>query len=91
MREARLRAGIAQDKLGVMIGIDEGSASARMSRYEAGIHSPPFEVVEQIAKVLKLPPAYFYCGDDRLAEIMQVYFTVSARKREELLAFAKSL
>jgi transcriptional regulator with XRE-family HTH domain len=34
LREARESLGIAQDKLGVMIGLDEGCASARMSRYE---------------------------------------------------------
>lgn len=91
LREARLRADIPQDKLGVLIGIDEGSASARMSRYENGVHAPPFEVAEQIAKVLKVPTAYFYCSDDRLAEIMQIYFSVSNSKREELLKFANSL
>ena len=37
LREARLRAGIAQDRLGVLIGLDEGSSSARMSRYEIGV------------------------------------------------------
>lgn len=91
LREARLGAGIAQDKLGVMIGIDEGSASARMSRYESGIHTPPFELVEQIAKVLKVPAAYFYCNDDRLTEIMRIYFSSSAKKREDLLNYASSL
>lgn len=91
LREARLRADIPQDKLGVMIGIDEGSASARMSRYESGIHTPPFELVEQIAKVLKVPAAYFYCSDDRLAEIMRIYFSVSNSKRDGLLKYASSL
>ncbi len=91
LREARLRAGIAQDKLGVMIGLDEGCSSARMSRYENGVHAPPFQLVEQIAKKLRLPAAYFYCSDDRLAEIMRAYFTASEKMREELLAHARNL
>jgi transcriptional regulator with XRE-family HTH domain len=91
LREARLRAGIPQDKLGVMIGIDEGSSSARISRYENGIHSPPFELVEQIAKVLKVPAAYFYCRDDKLAEILLIYGSVSNSKRTELLVYASTL
>lgn len=91
LREARLRAGIPQDKLGVMIGLDEASASARISRYESGIHAPPFELVEQIATVLKLPASYFYCDDDRLAEIMQIYFAASDKKRDYLLSCAKNL
>jgi transcriptional regulator with XRE-family HTH domain len=36
LREARELAGIPQDKLGVMIGLDESSSSARISRYETG-------------------------------------------------------
>lgn len=70
LREARERKGIAQDRLGVEIGLDEGSASARISRYETGIHEPPFETAEQLAKVLEVPPAYFYCSDDDLAQLI---------------------
>lgn len=91
LREARLELGIAQDRLGVLIGIDEGSASARMSRYENGIHSPPFELVEKIATALKLPAAYFYCSDDRLAELMKIYFISNSKQRENLLNYAKQL
>ena len=88
LREARLRAGIPQDKLGVMIGLDEASASARMSRYENGVHAPPFELVQQIAAALNLPTPYFYCSDDRLAEIMKIYFLASEVAREQLLVYA---
>ncbi len=91
LREARLSAEIPQDKLGVMIGLDEGSASARMSRYENGIHAPPFELVERIAAILMLPTSYFYCADDRLAEIMRIYFLASDEKREYLLNCANKL
>lgn len=91
LREARLRAGIAQDKLGVMIGLDEGSSSARMSRYENGVHEPAFVWVEKIADALGLPAAYFYCADDRLAEIMLAYSTFSERKRKVLYAYVTDL
>lgn len=67
LREARERVGLPQDKLGVKIGLDEGTASARISRYETGVHQPPFETAEKIAKVLKVPVAYLYCPDDELA------------------------
>ncbi len=33
----RLAAGLAQDRLGVLLDLDEGTASARMSRYENGV------------------------------------------------------
>jgi transcriptional regulator with XRE-family HTH domain len=82
LREARHRAGIAQDKLGVLIGLDEGCSSARMSRYENGIHEPPFVIAEQLAKALGLSASYFYCSDDRLAEIILHYSNLSKKERE---------
>ena len=91
LREARLRAGIAQDKLGVMIGLDEGSSSARMSRYENGVHEPPFLWVERIADALGVPAAYFYCDDDRLAEIILIYSALPEKKRKSLCTYAADL
>jgi len=84
LREARLRSGIAQDRLGVMIGLDEGCSSARMSRYENGVHEPPFPVIASIAGILKLPVAYFFCDDDRLAEIIRTYSSVSEKTRQAM-------
>ena len=84
LREARLRSGIAQDRLGVMIGLDEGCSSARMSRYENGVHEPPFPIIESIAGILKVPVAYFFCGDDRLAEIILTYSSASEKTRRAM-------
>lgn len=84
LKEARLRADIAQDRLGVMIGLDEESSSARMSRYESGVHEPPFKTLEQIAAALKVPAAYFFCEDDKLAEIIRIYFAASEEKRQAI-------
>lgn len=84
LREARLRAGLAQDKLGIMIGLDEGSSSARMSRYENGVHEPAFVWVEKMADALGMPAAYFYCDDDRLAEIMRIYSSAKEKERRAI-------
>lgn len=84
LREARLRSGIAQDRLGVMIGLDEGCSSARMSRYENGVHEPPFPIIESIAGILKVPVAYFFCDDDRLAEIIRTYSSASEKNRQAM-------
>lgn len=70
LRSARERANLPQDRLGVLIGLDEGCSSARISRYETGIHQPPFEVAEKLAEVLNVPAAYFYCADEHLAEVL---------------------
>lgn len=42
LKEARLRSGLTQERLGVLAGIDEYSASARMNQYERGKHSPHY-------------------------------------------------
>ncbi len=68
LREARVRAGLSQKRLGILAGIDEFSASARINQYERGKHSPEFSTVERLAKELGAPTPYFYCRDDDLAE-----------------------
>lgn len=73
LKAARISQGIPQDKLGVMIGIDEGCSSARISRYETGVHEPPIAIAKKLADVLKVPLAYFYCEDDWLSEFSKLY------------------
>jgi transcriptional regulator with XRE-family HTH domain len=87
LREARAAAGISQEQLGVLAGIDEFSASARMNQYERGKHSPNIQLMGRIAKVLGLPIAYFYADDDQLATILAVYGKLSAKQRRRLLNF----
>jgi len=91
MRDARKRRGLPQDKLGVAIGLDEGSSSARISRYETGTHEPPFATAVNLAKVLRVPVAYFYCEDDRLAELLVRYSSLKKPQKEQLLALAVAL
>jgi len=41
-----------------------------MNQYETGKHTPDFNTLSRIAKILKVPTAYFYADDDLLAEII---------------------
>lgn len=91
LRAARNRAGIPQDKLGVMIGLDESSSSARMSRYETGIHEPPFATAQNLGQALNVPAAYFYCEDDKLAELLVQYGRFDSQRRQKVLDFAAEL
>jgi transcriptional regulator with XRE-family HTH domain len=91
LREARLRVGIAQDKLGTMIGLDEGCSSARISRYESGVHEPPLRIGQLLAKALYLPTAYFYTEDDDLAELLSIYGKLDVSERKTLLKTAEVL
>ncbi|WP_068676396.1 MULTISPECIES: helix-turn-helix transcriptional regulator [unclassified Variovorax] len=86
LREAREMAGIAQDKLGVLIGLEESSSSARISRYETGIHEPPVRTAKKIAVALKVPLAFLYCDDDVLAAIVLQAHRMSKEARRALLA-----
>ena len=87
LREARAAAGISQEQLGILAGIDEFSASARMNQYERGKHSPNLQLMGRIARVLGLPTAYFYADDDQLATILAEYGKLNTRQRKRLLDF----
>jgi transcriptional regulator with XRE-family HTH domain len=67
--------------LGVLIGLDEGCASARISRYETGIHEPPFSVAEKMAKILEIPVAYLYCVEEDLASLITALGDVAHSSR----------
>ena len=91
LRQARQAVGLPQDKLGVLAGLDEGTASARISRYESGIHEPNIAFAEKLASVLKVPTAYFYASDDRLAELILTFGQLDAGRRKSLVTFAREL
>lgn len=71
LREARVDSGLSQKALGIKAGMDRFSASSRMNQYEMDKHVPDFLTIKRIAKVLRIPPAYFYCDDDELADVVK--------------------
>jgi transcriptional regulator with XRE-family HTH domain len=88
LKQARLALGIPQDRLGVMIGLDEGCASARISRYESGVHHPPLPTVQLLAKILCVPTAFLFCEDDLLAEAI---IKLSKLSKTELASFVAEI
>ncbi|MDA2912205.1 helix-turn-helix domain-containing protein, partial [Nitrospiraceae bacterium AH_259_D15_M11_P09] len=56
---ARKRRGLTMRKLAVLIGVDPRSVSA----YEKGEFPPDIDRLQQTAKLLRFPLAFFY-GDD---------------------------
>ena len=86
LREAREHSGLPQDRLGVAIGLDEGTASARISRYETGTHAPPFETAVRLAEVLKVPAPFLYCPEDELARVILGWHRLSRSDRKRLKA-----
>lgn len=73
LRLARVNAGLKQVELGCLAGIDEETASSRVSQYEREISSPDFGLVCRFAAVLDVPEAYFYAVDEDLAMLILQY------------------
>lgn len=91
LKNARKAQKLSQEKLGILAGIDENSASARMNQYERGKHFPDFLMMNKIAQALNLPTAYFYAENDDLAEIIQTYSTLDNDMKLSVLQYMKQL
>ena len=91
LKEARLRANLSQERLGVLAGIDEASASARMNQYERGKHAPDRLTVERLADVLAVPVPYLYAADDEVAELLLAFHVVDPQRRRQAIDAVKLL
>lgn len=91
LKQARLRAGLSQEKLGKLAGIDPMSASARMNQYERGKHSPDYQLMCRVAEILNMPVSWFYTEDEELARLQEITFHLDANVRRPLLVQAESL
>lgn len=83
LKEARLAAGLSQKQLGIEAGLDEFVASARLNRYEGGVHAPDYPMAVRMARVLGVPVAFLYCDSDELALLLLASHraTKTARRR----------
>ncbi|EGZ3051760.1 helix-turn-helix transcriptional regulator [Escherichia coli] len=85
LKEARRRAGLTQEKLGILAGLDEASASTRINQYEKGKNSPNFETVSNLAKVLNVPVSFLYTPEDDLAQFILLFDSLSESDRKKIL------
>lgn len=81
LKEARLAKGVSQKGLGILAGIDEFAASARINQYERGKHVPDYQTAGRLAKVLEVPVTFLFADDDELAEMILLFNQASGRKR----------
>ena len=91
LREARLRSGLTQMQLGVLAGVDEFSASARLNQYERGKHVPDVLTARSLARVLGVPLCYFYADEDHQARLLLMFSALSVRKRHLVLKFVEQI
>lgn len=86
IRSRREDLGWSQEKLGVLIGIDESSSRARISRYELGTHEPAVATARNIANALGVPLAYLYCEENDVAELLLAMQGVKGKRRAGLIS-----
>ena len=85
LRSARQAANLTQQQLGIRLGMDPNTASARMNQYEKGKHAPDYQTAKRMADELGVPVAYLYCDDDMLADLICVIAKLKESEKAELL------
>lgn len=85
LKEARKAAGYTQQQLGIALGMEPNTASARMNQYEKGKHAPDFTTMKRIADELGVPVAYFYCEEDDLAELIIKFSQLEKPDRDAII------
>ncbi|EOZ6411888.1 helix-turn-helix domain-containing protein [Cronobacter turicensis] len=64
-------------------------ASARINRYEKGVHQAGIEIARKLADALAVPLAYFYTEDDELAELLLRWKQLDQDARNAILSHLK--
>ncbi len=83
LKAARKAAGLTQQQLGMRLGMEQSTASARMNQYEKGKHAPDYQTMQRIAQELGFPVAY--CDDDLLAELLCLLAKLPKERQQEML------
>ncbi|WP_132969376.1 helix-turn-helix domain-containing protein [Vibrio crassostreae] len=91
LKEARKKAKLSQKALGVRIGMDESSASARMNQYEKGKHTPDINTLKRIAEELNVPLSYFFCEDENSAKLVCLIAQMSEDEKVDLIKHMEDL
>lgn len=89
LKEARTKAGLTQQELGALAGIEEENASAKMNQYEQGVHLPKYPRLKALAKALKVPTAYFYAESNELADLLYNFERLSSQAKQSILKLTK--
>ena len=59
-------------------------ASTRINRYELGVHKPDLLTAKNLAKVLRVPAAFFYAEDDEIADLIYRYSKADPAVRKKI-------
>ncbi len=89
LKQARKHAKITQKNLGIMIGMDESSASGRMNHYEKGRHTPDISTLKKMADALGVPLNYFFCEDNESAELATAISKLTIEQKNQVIEFIR--
>ncbi|MCL1118316.1 MULTISPECIES: helix-turn-helix domain-containing protein [Pseudomonadati] len=85
LKQARKAMGISQKQLGIQLGMEPGTASARMNHYEKGKHTPDYTTLKAIADELGVPVAYFFCESETTAQLLCLLEKMSEEEKIALV------
>nr|WP_237732705.1 helix-turn-helix transcriptional regulator [Shewanella schlegeliana] len=86
LKQARKALGISQKQLGIQLGMEPGTASARMNHYEKGKHTPDYATLKAMADELGVPVAYFFCESEKSAQLLCLLDQMSDEEKDILIA-----
>ena len=92
LTQARVRAGLSKTDLAGLVGV----SAAAIGQYEAGVNSPRVEVVEGLARCLRVRPGFFavgrpLAGIDTVNTHFRSVRSARVRDRQKALAIAAQL
>ncbi|MCU7976535.1 MULTISPECIES: helix-turn-helix domain-containing protein [unclassified Shewanella] len=90
LKQARTAKGISQKQLGIQLGMEIGTASARMNQYEKGKHTPDYKTLKAMADELGVPVAYFFCESESTAELLCLLEKMSEEEKADLVKRLKT-
>lgn len=85
LKQARTAKGISQKQLGIQLGMEPGTASARMNHYEKGKHTPDYTTLKAMADELGVPVAYFFCESESTAELLCLLERMTEEEKADLV------
>ncbi|MDC9615506.1 helix-turn-helix transcriptional regulator [Xenorhabdus khoisanae] len=73
--DARKAKSLSQREVGEALGIaNKERAKVKISEYERGVLTPPYNIACKIAAILDVPPCYFYIDDDNFADQVLILY-----------------
>lgn len=91
LRQARQLRGYSQREVGVRMGLDKDTASARISRYESESMAISLDSLFELALALNVPPAYLLASTPAMANAILALGGESEAQQDRLAEVLKAL